>query len=54
MTDLGKYEEAITSYDKAIELKSDYADAHNNRGNVLNRLGKNEQVLLGSDELAAV
>ena len=28
----GQYEEAVNSYNKAIELKPDYADAHNNMG----------------------
>ena len=40
---LGRYKEAITNYNKAIELKPDYAEAYNNRGNALNKLGENEE-----------
>ena len=29
---MSEYDRAITDYDKAIELKLDYADAYNNRG----------------------
>ncbi|NET62402.1 MAG: tetratricopeptide repeat protein [Symploca sp. SIO2E6] len=32
--------EAITSYDQAIEIKPDYVNAWNNRGNELGKLGK--------------
>jgi tetratricopeptide (TPR) repeat protein len=38
---LNKLEEAIQSYEKAIELNSDYADAWKNMGNTLLKLGKN-------------
>lgn len=35
---LKRYEEAIVAYDKAIELKSDYAEAYAGKGNVHNFL----------------
>ena len=35
MRELGRIDEALASYDKAIELKGDYAEAYNNRGNLL-------------------
>jgi Flp pilus assembly protein TadD len=40
---LGKSEEAETSYKKAIDLKPDYAKAHYNLGITLNQLGKSEE-----------
>ena len=40
---LGKLEEAEISYRKAIELKSDFADAHYNLGNILKDLGKSRE-----------
>ena len=42
---LGRYEEAILSYDKAIEFKPDDHEAWNNRGNALGNLGRNEEAL---------
>jgi len=41
----GKYEEAIKCYDKAIEIKPDYALAWYNKGYTLRRQGKSEEVL---------
>ena len=38
--DLGKLDEAIDAYNKALSIKPDYAEAHNNMGNVLRDLGK--------------
>ena len=37
---LSRYEEAITSYNKALALKPDYAKAHNNLGITLKELGR--------------
>ena len=45
LKDQGKLEEAIASYQQALRLKPDFAEAHNNLGNVLQRQGK----LDGSD-----
>jgi Flp pilus assembly protein TadD len=43
LNQLGKSEEAETSYKKAIDLKPDYAKAHYNLGITLNQLGKSEE-----------
>jgi len=41
----GKYEEALAAYEKAIELKPDYAEAWDNKGVTLGKLGRNEKAL---------
>jgi len=38
-----KYEQALASYDKALEIKPDYHQAWTNRGNVLKKLGKHDE-----------
>ncbi len=38
-------EEAIECYNKAIELNSNYSDAYNNKGIVLNYLNKYNEAL---------
>ncbi|QSJ18993.1 tetratricopeptide repeat protein [Nostoc sp. UHCC 0702] len=45
-----RYEEAIASYDKAIELKPDYYDAWNHRGVALGSLGRNEEAIASWDK----
>ena len=40
---MSKLEEAKESYNKAIDLQPNYAQAHNNLGNVLLEMGKNRQ-----------
>ena len=40
MNELGRFEEAILSFRKAIELKSDYTDAHYNLGVVLSEVDR--------------
>ncbi|NQV39129.1 MAG: tetratricopeptide repeat protein, partial [Nitrosopumilus sp.] len=40
---LGKYEEAITSYDKAIEIDPNDADVWNNKGDSMDSLGNNDE-----------
>ena len=42
---LGRNEEAITSFNKAIELKPDYAEAHNNLGSCLQELGEYDRAV---------
>ena len=38
MQGLKRSDDALASYDKAIALKPDYAEAYNNRGNALQEL----------------
>ncbi|MEG5257674.1 tetratricopeptide repeat protein, partial [Microcoleus sp. A2-D3] len=47
---LGKLEEAIASYDKALEFKPDYHAAWFIRGNVLGDLGKLEEAIASYDK----
>ena len=47
---LGKYEEAIATYDKAIEIDPQYADAWNNKGSALGCLGKYEEAIAAYDK----
>ena len=42
---LGQLDSAIISYEKAIEIKPNYADAYNNLGNTLRKQGKLDQAL---------
>ena len=47
--DLKRLEEALASYDKAIALKPDNAEAHNNRGNVLYDLKRYDEAFAAYD-----
>ena len=38
--DLGQLKEAVTNYQKAIEKKPDFSEAHNNLGNAYKDLGE--------------
>ncbi len=42
---LGRYEEAISSYERAIKFKSDYHQAWFNRGSALANLGRSEEAI---------
>ncbi len=42
---MGKHEEAIASYTKALQIKPDFAKAHNNLGIALKDLGKHEEAI---------
>ena len=48
--ELGKYEEALRAFDKAIELKPDYPLAWYNKGLTLGELGKYEEALRAYDK----
>ena len=52
--DLKRPAEALASYDKAIALKPDYAEAHNNRGNALRDLKRPEEALASYDKAIAL
>ena len=41
----GKLDEAVACYRRALELKPDYAEAHNNLGNALNDQGKLDEAV---------
>ena len=48
--DLGRYEEAIVSYDKALEIKPDLHEAWYNRGIALGNLGRLEEAIASYDK----
>jgi len=50
---LDRVEDALASYDKAIERMPDYAEAHYNRGNALKRLERTEAALASYDRAIA-
>ena len=52
--DLKRPAEALASYDKAIALKPDDAEAHNNRGNALRDLKRPEEALASFDKAIAL
>ena len=52
--DLKRFEDALASYDKAIALKPDYAEAYNNRGNALKDLKRFEEALASYDKAIAL
>ena len=52
--DLKRPAEALASYDKAIALKPDYAEAHNNRGNALKDLKRPAEALASYDKAIAL
>ena len=43
--DQGKLEEAIARFRRALELKPDFAEAHNNLGNAFGDQGKLEEAI---------
>ena len=43
LLDLNRPADALASYDKAIALKPDYADAYYNRGNALSDLKRSDR-----------
>jgi tetratricopeptide (TPR) repeat protein len=47
--DLGRYEEAIASYQRAVDIKPDKHDAWYNRGNALADLGRYEEAIASYD-----
>jgi tetratricopeptide (TPR) repeat protein len=49
LDNLGRYEEAIASYDRAIEIDPNHSNAHNNRGVSLDKLGRYEEAITSCD-----
>jgi serine/threonine protein kinase len=50
LSNLGKYQEAIACYDKAIEINPGFADAWHNKTNSLEKLGKDQEVIACYDK----
>ena len=47
--ELKRYDEALASYDRALSLRPDFAEALNNRGNVLQELKRLDEALASYD-----
>ena len=45
LTDQGKLDEAVACYRRALEMKPDYAEAHNNLGNALRDQGRLDEAV---------
>ena len=54
LQDLGKLDEAVASYNKALAIKPDYADAHNNLGVALFRLRKMNEAIASYHKALAI
>jgi tetratricopeptide (TPR) repeat protein len=51
---LGRYQEALDSYDQALALDQEYADAWNNRGMTLKCLGRHEEAVTSYERAIAL
>lgn len=45
MAQLGRHQEAVEAYERALEIEPDYGYAHNNLGNALGKVGKHEEAI---------
>jgi tetratricopeptide (TPR) repeat protein len=54
LDELGRYEEAISSYDRAILIKPDDHDIWNNRGISLDNLGRYEEAIASYDQAISI
>jgi tetratricopeptide (TPR) repeat protein len=52
LQDLGRFDEAVISYDQAIALKPGLAEAYNNRGNALQNLKRLDEAVASYDRAA--
>ena len=50
----GKLDEAVASYRKALAIKLDFAEAHNNLGGALRDLGKLEEAMASYHKALAI
>ena len=54
LKNLGRLDEALMNYDRAIALKPDYVEAHSNRGNCLDEMGRYPEALLSYQDALAL
>jgi predicted O-linked N-acetylglucosamine transferase (SPINDLY family) len=54
LRNLARTEEAIASYEKALAIQPDYAEAYNNRGAVLQEVCRYEEALVSYDRALAI
>ena len=54
LQDLGRFDEAVISYDQAIALKPGLAAAYNNRGNALQNLKRFDEAIASYDQAIAL
>ena len=54
MQELKRLDEALSSYDKAISIKPDYAEAYSNRGNALRELKRLDEALINFEKAIAI
>ena len=54
LDNLGRYEEAITSYDKALAINSTDLDSLYNKGVALDNLGRYEEAITYYDKALAI
>ena len=54
LQELGRFEDALADYDRAVALKPDFAAGHNNRGLVLYRLNRLDEALASIDHAIAL
>jgi glycosyltransferase involved in cell wall biosynthesis len=52
--ELGRHEEALAGYDRALAIRPDFAEAHHGRGNALFKLKRYEEALAGYDRALAI
>ena len=52
--ELGRYEEALASFERAIAAEPDFAEAHYNRGNALAALGRGDEAIASYDRALAL
>ena len=50
---LGKLEEAVQAYKKAIDIKPDYAELHNNLGNAFRNQNKLDEAIESFSQITA-
>jgi protein O-GlcNAc transferase len=54
LKNLGRFDEALRGYERALEIQRDFADAHYNRGNVLKELKRFQDALESYERALAI